>query len=144
MTTGSCCLAVAMDAAHPLLQPRRIPGDVVVHHQPAELQVDPLAGGVGRHQVAGAAFRDGAAKELDLPVALPIGQAAVNERNATGEAEAFQPAHQELRGVAMLGEDDQLLVPEARIAEHLPQRVELGLVSLLRAGSAPCPGATRP
>src|SRR5205807_1339351 len=41
--------APTVDAAHALLQPHRVPGDVVVDHQPAELQVDALTGGLGRH-----------------------------------------------------------------------------------------------
>ena len=128
-------LPVAMDAAHALLQPRRVPGNVVVHHQPAELQVDALAGGVGGHQVVGAALRRRAAKERHLPVALPVGQAAVDQRDAPREAQAFQPPHQELRGVAVLGEDDQLLAAEPGVAQHLPQRVELGLVARRQPGA---------
>jgi hypothetical protein len=46
-------LAVAVDAAHALLQAHRVPGDVVVDHQPAELQVDALAGGLGGDQHLG-------------------------------------------------------------------------------------------
>ena len=41
-------LAVAVDAAHPLLQPHRVPRDVVVDHEPAELEVDPFARRLGR------------------------------------------------------------------------------------------------
>ena len=40
-------LAVAVDAAHALLQPYRVPGDIVVDHEPAELEVNSLAGGLG-------------------------------------------------------------------------------------------------
>jgi hypothetical protein len=46
-------LAVAMDAAHALFQAHRVPGDVVVDHQPAELEVDTLAGGLGGDQHLG-------------------------------------------------------------------------------------------
>ena len=46
-------LAVAVDAAHPLLQPHRVPRDVVVDHEPAELEVDPFARRLGRHQDLG-------------------------------------------------------------------------------------------
>ena len=42
-------LAVAVDAPHTLFEARRIPGDVVVHHRPAELEVDPFARGIGGH-----------------------------------------------------------------------------------------------
>ena len=43
-------LAVAVDAAHPLLQAHRVPRDVVVDHEPAELEVDAFAGGLGGDQ----------------------------------------------------------------------------------------------
>ena len=46
-------LAVAVDAAHALLQPHGVPGDVEVDHEPAELEVDPLAGRLGRDQDLG-------------------------------------------------------------------------------------------
>ena len=40
-------LADAVDAAEALLEPVRVPGQVVVHHQVGALQVDALARGVG-------------------------------------------------------------------------------------------------
>src|SRR5581483_10792514 len=42
-------LADPVDAAHALLEPHRVPGQVVVDHQVAELEVDPLARRLGRH-----------------------------------------------------------------------------------------------
>ena len=48
-------LADTVDAADPLFELHRIPGNVVVDHHVAELQVQPLAAGVGRHQKAGRA-----------------------------------------------------------------------------------------
>ena len=39
-------LAVPVDAAHPLLQPHRVPRDIVVDHEPAELKVDAFSGGL--------------------------------------------------------------------------------------------------
>ena len=42
-------LADAVDAAEPLLQAGRVPRQVVVDHQPAELEVDAFAGRLGRH-----------------------------------------------------------------------------------------------
>src|SRR5947208_1904576 len=39
-------LAIAVDAAHALFEADRVPGDVVVDHEPAELQVDALARGL--------------------------------------------------------------------------------------------------
>jgi hypothetical protein len=44
---ASVLLADAVDAAHPLLEPNRVPRQVVVHHQVAELEVDALAGCFG-------------------------------------------------------------------------------------------------
>ena len=43
-------LADAVDAAEPLLEAVRVPGQVVVHHQVGALEVDAFAGGVGRQQ----------------------------------------------------------------------------------------------
>ena len=44
------------------------------------------------------------ANKLDLALALLVGQAAVDQGDLAGKAEAFEPAHQKLRGVAVLGE----------------------------------------
>ena len=46
----SLLLAVAVDAAHALLQPVRVPGNVVVEQDVAELEVDALAGRLGGHE----------------------------------------------------------------------------------------------
>ena len=43
-------LADAVDATKSLLQPVRVPGQVIVDHQVGPLQVDAFPGGVGRHQ----------------------------------------------------------------------------------------------
>ncbi len=92
---GIVLLAVAVDAAHALFQPGRVPGDVVVHHEPAELQVDPLAGSVGGYQVGGPALFGRPAEQLDLALPLRVSQAAVDQGDAAGVAEAFEAAHQE-------------------------------------------------
>ena len=68
----------------------------------------------------------------------------MNQRHAAGEPEPLQPPHQELRGIAVLGEDDHLVIAEPRIAEHLLQFVELGLIGSCNPGSAPCRGETEP
>jgi len=36
-----------MNTTHALLKAHRVPGDVIVDHKPAELEVDPLPGGLG-------------------------------------------------------------------------------------------------
>ena len=117
-------LTVAMDAPHALLEPRRIPGDVVVHHEPAELEVDALARGVGRHEETGAV---GAPEALDLDLTRRPGQPAVYLRDVAGVPESLQAADQVVGGVPMLGEDEPLLPGVARILQDLPQPLELRL-----------------
>ena len=69
-------LAVTVDAAHALLQPHRVPRDVVVDHQPAELQVDAFARGFGGDEdLAGLA-------ELALGVDAGAGRVAVADLHA--------------------------------------------------------------
>ena len=129
-------LAVAVDAAHALLQAGGVPRDVVVGHQGAELQVDALPGGVRGDQVAGAV---GAAEALHLPLPLRPGHAAVNLRHPPGVAQPLQAAHQIVQGVPMLGEDQPLLLSAARRLQHFPQLLELGFIAGIQNG--PRPGA---
>ena len=103
-------LAIPMDTAHPLLEPGGVPRDVVVDHQPAKLKVDALPGGICSNEIAGAAVARRPAEELDLPLALAIVHAAVDRRDLSREAEPFEPAHEEVSRVAVLSEDDELLV----------------------------------
>ncbi len=70
-------LAVAVDAAHALLQPDGVPGDVVVDHEPAELEVDAFAGGLGGDQHLGASSR-----KLALGVDARAGRVAVADLHA--------------------------------------------------------------
>ena len=121
-------LFVAMDAAHPLLQSRRIPGDIVIHHQPAELQVDALGGGIGADHVGGAAFLGCAAEEIDLLLAFEVVHRAVDLRDPAGEAHTFETADQEVEGVAMFGKDENLFVAPFRIADNIAKFFELGIV----------------
>ncbi len=51
-------LAVAMDAPHPLLQAVRVPRDVVVEEDVADLKVDAFAGGLGGDQDLDRAFAE--------------------------------------------------------------------------------------
>ena len=118
-----------MDAAHALFQAGGVPGDVVVDHQPAELEIDALAGGVGGDETAGPAFGFRLAEEFHLPLTLLVGHAAVDQGDSPGEAEALKSPNQETGGVAMLGEDDQLFAGELRVAQDALQLLELGLLS---------------
>jgi hypothetical protein len=103
-------LEIAMDAAHALLEAGGVPRDVIVDHDPAELEIDALAGGVGGDEKAGAAFAGGFAEVLDLFFALGIVHPAVNLRDLAGIAHALKAAHKEGEGVPVLGEDDEFLV----------------------------------
>ena len=69
-------LTVTMDAAHALLQPHGIPRNVIVDHEPAELQVDAFAGGLGRHQ------------DLSRSPELPLGVDACTGRVAVADLHA--------------------------------------------------------
>ena len=64
----ACSWADAVDAADPLFELHRVPGNVVVDHHVAELQVQALAAGVGRHQEAGSSRRTNAARARARPV----------------------------------------------------------------------------
>jgi hypothetical protein len=72
-------LADAMDTAEALLEPVRVPGKIVVHHQVGALEIDALPRSVGRQQ------------NLDLGI-VPEGFLRI---------EAFFPAH------AAMNDDEQ-------------------------------------
>ena len=117
-------LAVAMDPAHPLFQAGRVPRNVVVDHQAAELQIDALARGVGGHHVARAVRT---AKGLHLAVAfLPV-HAAMDLRCLPPVAEPLQAPHQVVHRVPVLTEDEPLLVLVLGPLQHLSQALELRL-----------------
>ena len=119
-------LAVAVNAPHPLLKARRIPREVVVHHQPAELEVDPLSRRVRRDEKPGTVRLP---EPLHLLLALRPAHAAVDDRHLVRVAETFDAPHQEVHGVAVLGEDEPLVACVQRIFEHLAKLLELGFVS---------------
>ena len=108
-------LAVAVDAAHALLQADGVPGDVVVDHEPAELEVDAFARRLGGHQDLGLLA------ELPLGVDAGAGRVAVADLHAAvdlRDREAPLPqlaqrptvlavAGQVVERVLVLGEDEQ-------------------------------------
>ncbi len=51
-------LAVAVDASHPLLQAVRVPRDVVVEEDVADLKVDAFASSLGRNKYLDLAFAE--------------------------------------------------------------------------------------
>ncbi len=115
-------LTDAVDAPHALLQAVGVPGDVVVHHQVAELEVDALPGCLGgdhdlRVLAKGALLLD----------ALGELHAAVDH----GDVEVLgEVLNEVVERVAVLGEDQQLLaaiVLEALRVDDLEQLGELVL-----------------
>ena len=108
-------LAVAMDAADALFEADGVPGDVEVDHQPAELQVDPFAGGLRGDQNLGRLL------ELPLGVDARAGRVAVADLHAAVDLRERQPpfaqlaeratvaavAGQVVERVLVLGEDQQ-------------------------------------
>jgi hypothetical protein len=97
---------------------------------PAELQVDAFARGIGADQEPCAAVIDRPAEAFDLLVALRVMHAAVDLRDLPGVAHALKPLHEKTERVAMFSEDDQLLMRVGRVAEHFLQAFELRLRSL--------------
>ena len=122
-------LTVAVDAPHPLLEAARVPRDVVVDHQPAELEVDALTRSVGRDQVGRSTLGRWSAEELHLLLACAVVHAAVYLGHLAAEAETLETPHQKSERVSMLGEDNELLVLEPRVAHDLAELGELRLVA---------------
>ena len=101
-------LADAVNPSEALLQAVRVPGQVVVHHQVRALQIDTFAGRVGGEQ------------HLDLRVVAegflslePIlaAHAAVNRHDGSlASQQRRDPVVQIAQRIAVLGEDDQLLM----------------------------------
>ena len=103
-------LPVAVDAAHALFQAGRIPGYVVVHHQPAELEIDTLAGGVGGDQIGRPALVRRLSEQLNLCLPLAVVEPTVDQCDLAGEAQSFETPDEEFRAVAVLGKDDEFLM----------------------------------
>ena len=101
-------LADAVDAAEALFEAVGVPGQVVVDHEVGALEVDALAGGVGREQHAHLRV---VAEGLLRGAALLAAQSAVDGYDSRLAPEAGGDALvQIVERVAVLGEDDQLLL----------------------------------
>ena len=113
----------AVDAAEPLFEAVRVPGQVIVDHQMRALQVDALAGGVGSQQDENVlVLFEGFLGFGSLLTAHP----AVNRDERFGSAEErAEPLAQIVQRVAVLGEDDHLPAVAMRI-EHLGVVLEQG------------------
>ena len=109
-------LAVAVDAAHALLQPHRVPRDVVVDHEPAELEVDAFAGGFGGDQdlavlaelALGIDAGAGRVAVADLHAAVDLRDAETPLAQLAERPAIFAVASEVVERVLVLGEDEQL------------------------------------
>jgi hypothetical protein len=89
-----------------LLQANRVPGDVVVDHERAELEIDALSCGLGRHQDLGLL------PECPLGIDAGAGRIPVTDLHAAvnlrdGETPAFEFAREIIKGFLVLGEDQE-------------------------------------
>jgi hypothetical protein len=105
-------LADAMDAAETLLEPIRIPGQIVIDHQVGALKVDALAGRIGRQQHP----HFGIVPEGFLRLhALLAAQAAVDDDDGGIAAEQRADTRlQVVERVAVLGKHHELLAGRGR------------------------------
>jgi hypothetical protein len=96
-------LAVTVDPAHALLEAVGIPGEVVVDHEAAELEVQTLAGRFGCYHdlrvIAEASFLGDA-----------FGQAHLSVNDRRSEAPSLESPLEGIEGVFELGENKQLFV----------------------------------
>jgi hypothetical protein len=105
-----------MDAAEALFEAIRVPRQVVVDHEVGALEVDALAGGIGRDEDEDIGLIDEAGLGL---AALFAEEAAVDGDDGFMPAEQLPDALREVvEGVGVLGEDDELPAGAAGI-EHL-------------------------
>ncbi len=126
---GIMLLAVAVNPAHPLLEASGIPRHVEVDHDPAELEIDAFGRSVGADHEPCAAVLVSSAKPLDLSLAILVIHAAVNLGDLARIAHPPEATDKVVKGVSVLGEDDQLLTDELGVGEHLAELVELRLGS---------------
>ena len=114
-------LADAVDAAEALLDAVRIPRQVVVHHQVRALEVDALASRIGRDEH----LHRGVELERFLRLCpFLASHAAVDDNDGVGVAEkATDATLQVVERVAMLGEDDELLVDRRHRAGNVARSV---------------------
>ena len=121
-------LLVAVDPSHPLFQPGGVPGYVPVQEAPGELKVDTLARGVGADHVKSTTVSRFLAEELDLILSLAELHSAVDLGDLTREPQSLQSPNEVLKGITMLGEDNELFVAVLGVLQHFAKLLELGLV----------------
>ena len=134
-TDSRMALADPVDAADPLLDPHRVPGHVVVDQRAAELEIQPLGGGVGAQEQIGVAVSESALDLLavnppPLVPAAPGGDLAAppGETQQPQAAPRAQDAPQEVHCVGVLREHHDLAVPVTQqLVEGFSQARELAV-----------------
>ena len=109
-------LAVAMNTADPLLEPDRVPRDVVVDHLGAKLEVDPFARGLGGDEHLGGLAEiplrvDAASWRItiaDLHPTVDLGDGEAPLPQLAVRAAILAVADEEVERVLMLGEEQKL------------------------------------
>ena len=130
-------LAVTVDAAHALFQPHWIPGNVVVNHEPAELQVYAFPGGFRSHEHLGGLAEFALGPDSGVRrVAVTNFHGAVDLGHTQAPLHQFaqRPAfpsitRQKIERVLMLGEDEQLhlrVFEDTVIGDQFAQLDQLG------------------
>ncbi len=129
-------LAVAVDASHALFEAHWVPGDVIVDHEPAELEVDSLAGGLGGDEdlsilaklALGVDATAWCIAVTNLHAAVDLRGLKVPLSQLAERAAVFAIAGEVVERVLVLGEDEQLhlrVVEDVVVRKHLPQLHEL-------------------
>ena len=114
-------LADAVDAAEPLLEAVGVPGQVVVDHQVGALEVDALARGVGGEQHLH--VRVVPERLLRLQPLLAAHAAVDHDHGLLAAEQGRDAACEVVQRVAVLGEDDELLVRRGRRRRDLARAV---------------------
>nr|WP_254899530.1 hypothetical protein [Methylomagnum ishizawai] len=123
-------LPVAVDAAHALFQPCRVPGNVVIDEYPAKLKVDAFGRRVGTDEKAAASRRVRGAETFDLGIPLLEIQAPVDVGDLVGIPMRFEAPDQEFERIPMFGVDNDLLVGEFRRFQQFPHPCEFGFLAI--------------
>ena len=117
-------LADAVDAAEALLEAVGVPGQVVVDHQVGALEVDALAGGVGGEQHLH--FRVVPERLLRLHPLLAAHAAVDHDHGLLAAQQGRDAGLEVVQRVAVLGEDDELLVRRGLRRRDLARAVGTG------------------
>ena len=127
-----------MDATHALFQAVRVPGDVIVDHVPAELQVDALASRLGRHQDLAvfpelALRSDAGARGIpiaDLHAPVDLGDVQAPCTQFPERSASLAVAGQIVQGILVLSEEQEFHLRIAEDASFRDDGLELGQFGL--------------